>query len=131
MMPVERNPERGAGKLAGFLFFVFIAAAVYVGFKVVPVYVNNYEFQDALESEARFAITNRKAPDDIRNDVWKKVVELQIPVDKKDIQIKFPGGGGAGPMAMVDIDVPYEVNVEFPGYTLQLNFHPHGDNHTI
>ena len=65
----------------------------------MPVYVNNYEFQDALESEARFAITNRKAPDDIRNDVWKKVVELQIPVDKKDIQIKFPGGGGAGPMA--------------------------------
>ena len=27
MTPAERNPERGAGKLAGFLFFVFIAAA--------------------------------------------------------------------------------------------------------
>jgi hypothetical protein len=131
MMRVERNRELGAGKIAGFLFLLFVLAALYVGFKVVPVYVNNYEFQDALESEARFAITNRKAPDDIRNDIWKKVVELQIPVDKKDIQIKYPGSASAGPMGMVDIDVPYEVSVEFPGYTLQLNFHPHGDNHTI
>lgn len=126
-----RNPERGAGKLAGLLFFVFMGAIIYVGYKIVPVYVNNYEFQDALESEARFAITNRKAPDDIRNDVWRKVVELNIPVDKKDIQIKYPSAPNAGPMAMVDIDVPYVIDVEFPGYTLELNFHPHGDNHSI
>ncbi len=125
-----RNPERGAGKLAGLLFFVFLAAAIYVGWKIVPVYVNNYEFQDALESEARFAISNRKQPDDIRNDVWRKVVELNIPVDKKDIQIKYPSSGG-GPAALVDIDVPYVIEVEFPGYTLELNFHPHGDNHSI
>lgn len=129
MNAVERNPERGAGKLAGILFFVFIAIAIYVGWKIVPAFVNNYEFQDALQSEARFAITNRRQPDDIRNDIWKKIVELQIPVDKKDIQIKYPGGGG--PMALVDIDVPYSIDVEFPGYTLQLNFHPHGDNHSI
>jgi hypothetical protein len=131
MATAGRNSERGAGKIAGFLFLVFLAAVGYVAFKIVPVYVNNYEFQDALESEARFAITNRKAPDDIRNDVWRKVVELNIPVDKKDIQIKYPSAPGAGPMAMVDIDVPYVVEVEFPGYTLELNFHPHGDNHSI
>lgn len=129
MKAAERNPERGAGKIAGLMFFVFIAIAVYIGIKVVPVYVNNYQFQDALQSEARFAITNRRQPDDIRNDIWKKIVELQIPVDKKDIQIKYPGGGG--PMALVDIDVPYSIDVEFPGYTLQLNFKPHGDNHSI
>jgi len=131
MATAGRNSERGAGKIAGFLFFVFLAAIGYVGYKIVPVYVNNYEFQDALESEARFAITNRKAPDDIRNDVWRKIVELNIPVDKKDIQIKYPTSQGGGPMAMVDIDVPYVVEVEFPGYTLELNFHPHGDNHSI
>ena len=130
MMPRQRDPERGAGKIAGFLFFVVVAAVVYVGFKVVPVYVNNYEFQDSLESEARFAITNRRQPDDVRNDVYKKVVELNIPVDKKDIQIKYPSSG-QGPMGLIDIDVQYMVDVEFPGYTLELNFHPHGDNHSI
>jgi len=130
MTPRQRDPERGAGKIAGFVFFLFVAAVVYVGFKVVPLYVNNYEFQDALESEARFAITNRRQPDDVRNDIWKKVVELNIPVDKKDIQVKYPVSG-SGPMGLLDIDVPYTVDVEFPGYTLELNFHPHGDNHSI
>ena len=127
----DRNPEKGAGKIAGVLFFVFIGIAVYIGWKLVPIYVNNYEFQDALESEARFAITNRKQPDDIRNDVYRKVLELSIPVDKKDIQIHYPTATGGGPLALVDIDVPYSVDVEFPGYTLTLNFHPHGDNHSI
>jgi hypothetical protein len=51
-------------------------------------------------------------------------------VDKKDIQIKYPVSG-SGPMGLLDIDVPYTVEVEFPGYTLELNFRPHGDNHSI
>jgi hypothetical protein len=131
MESASRNPERGAGKLAGLMFFVFLGAVGYIAYKVLPVYVNNYEFQDALESEARFAVSNRKTPDDIRNDIWRKVVELNIPVDKKDIQIKYPASQGGGPAALVDIDVPYNIEVEFPGYTLELSFRPHGDNHSI
>jgi hypothetical protein len=107
-----------------------LAAAVYIGIKVVPYYVNNYEFQDALESEARFALANRKSVDDIVTDVYKKVRELDIPVDKKGIRVHYPAPE-AGVASIVEIDVDYSVNVEFPGYTLQLNFHPHADNHSI
>jgi hypothetical protein len=123
------NRERGAGKLAGIFAVLLFAAAIYASIKVIPIYVNNYQFQDALQEEARFAITNRKSPDDVVNDVYKKVQELGLPVTKKDIKISFGGADVMG--GTVELDVQYTVPVVFPGYTLQLNFHPHADNHSI
>ncbi|MFZ0736617.1 MAG: hypothetical protein WCA98_16235 [Candidatus Acidiferrales bacterium] len=131
MKLTRRESERGAGKLAGFLFLVVLAAAVFAAVKIVPVYVNNFELQDSIETESRFAVANRKSPDDIQTDVFKKVKDLGIPADKKDIHIKFSGGGEPGMPALVEIDVDYQVNVVFPGYTLPLNFHTHADNHSI
>lgn len=127
----ERRRERGEGKFASlFILFIF-AAAVYIGIKVVPAYVNNYEFQDAIETEARFALANRKGLDDIVTDVYKKVRELDLPIDKKDIHVRYPAPE-AGVASICEIDVQYTVSVEFiGGYTIQLNFHPHADNHTI
>jgi hypothetical protein len=125
-----RGREHGAGKFAGFFILFIFGCAVYIGIKVVPAYVNNYEFQDAIETEARFAIANRKQVDDIVTDVYKKVRELDLPLDKKDIHVHYPAPE-AGVASVVEIDVQYTVNVEFPGYTLQLSFHPHADNHSI
>jgi hypothetical protein len=127
----ERGRERGDGKFATFLILFIFAAAVYVGIKVVPAYVNNYEFQDAIETEARFALANRKQLDDIVGDVYKKVRELDLPVDKKDIHVRYPAPE-AGVASICEIDVQYTVSVEFiGGYTVPLTFHPHADNHTI
>jgi len=127
----ERGRERGDGKFATFLILFIFAAAVYVGIKVVPAYVNNYEFQDAIETEARFALANRKQLDDIVGDVYKKVRELDLPVDKKDIHVRYPAPE-AGVASICEIDVQYTVSVEFiGGYTVPLTFHPLADNHTI
>ncbi|MFZ0633990.1 MAG: hypothetical protein WA755_04090 [Candidatus Acidiferrales bacterium] len=131
MKLTEHERERGTGKLGGFIFLVVLAAAIFAAVKIVPIYVNNYELQDSIETESRFAVANRKSPDDIQIDVLKKVKELGIPAEKKDIHVKFSGGGEPGMPAMVEIDVDYQVDVTFPGYMLPLNFHTHADNHSI
>ncbi|MFZ0911155.1 MAG: hypothetical protein WA766_07535 [Candidatus Acidiferrales bacterium] len=125
-----RNRETGVGKFSGILFLAFVAFCVYVGIKAGPAFMNNYEMQDSMQSEARFALSSRKTTEEVRNDVFAEAQKLGLPVERKDIRVKYPGTE-QGLMGQVDLDVDYTVNVDLGFYTLQLNFHPHGDNHTI
>jgi hypothetical protein len=125
-----RNREKGVGKFGGILFLAVFALAVYVGVKVGPAFMDNYELQDALQSEARFALSSRKPVEEVRADVFKEVTKLGLPVEQKDIRVRYPSIE-QGLMGTVDIDFDYTVNVDLGFYTLPLNFHPHGDNHTI
>ena len=130
MVSESQNRERGSGKLGGFIFLLVLALGVWVGIKAGPAFMTNYELQDSMQSEARFALTNRKSVEDVRNDVFTEITKLGLPIDRKDIRVRYPSIE-QGLMGQVDIDIDYTVPVDLGFYTLQLNFHPHGDNHTI
>lgn len=121
----EPNGQRGGSKLNLIVTLLILGAIVYSAVKVVPAYFANYQFQDAIESEARFAIANKKAEDDIRDDVWRKAQDLSIPLSQKeDIKISVD-------RADVSITADYAVPVDLIVYKFNLEFHPHADNHTI
>jgi hypothetical protein len=126
----QRNTQLGEVKLGGIVFLIILLVAIYAGFKVFPAYYNNYQLQDAMQTEARFALTNRNTGSEVQDDVYKEVLRLGVPVDKKDIIVRFPDKTVAN-SGMVDIDIAYGLDVSFPNYTLHLDFHPHADNHTI
>jgi hypothetical protein len=126
----QRNTQLGEVKLGGIIFLIILLVAIYAGFKVFPAYYNNYQLQDAMQTEARFALTNRNSASEVQDDVYKEVLRLGVPVDKKDIVVRFPDKTVAN-NGMVDIDIAYGIDVTFPNYTLHLDFHPHADNHTI
>jgi hypothetical protein len=125
-----RPSERGEVKLGGLIFLLVFLLALYAGYKILPAYYDNYQLQDSMVTEARFALTNRNSASEVQDDVYKEVLRLGVPVDKKDIVVRFPDKTVAN-NGMVDIDIVYGVDVQFPNYTLHLDFHPHGDNHTI
>jgi Domain of unknown function (DUF4845) len=121
----HQNRERGGSKLNLIVTLLILGAMVFSAVKVVPAYFANYQFQDAIESEARFAISNRKAADDIRDDIWRKAQDLSIPLEKKeDITVSVD-------RASVSIATDYSVPVDLLLYQFKLDFHPHADNHTI
>ncbi len=122
---MSRDPQRGASKLKTTISLLILAALVYVGFKIVPAYVNNFELEDAMKTEARFAAVNRKTPEDVRNAIYKKIQELGIPARPEDIRVVPTSGYG------IRITVKYTVVVDLPGYTLRLNFQPTADNMSI
>lgn len=97
---------------------------VFTAVKIVPAYFANWQFQDAIETEARFAIANRKGEDEVRTDVFKKVQELGIPAKRDDIRVSLTEG-------MVNISLSYSVPVDLQVYQFKLDFHPHADNRTI
>lgn len=126
MMRADRIVERGGSKLSLVLTLAILAALVFGAVKIVPAYFANYQFQDAIQTEARFALTGypKKGEDDIRDDVWKKAQDLGISAKRDDIRVTLGGG-------TVDIGLDYSVPIDLKVYQFTLQFHPHADNHTI
>lgn len=122
----ERTGQHGGSKLNTLVTLVILGALVFLAVKIVPVYVNNFEFQDSIESESRFALSAypKKSVNDIRDDVFKKAQELNIPAKEDDIQVVVN-------QSDVDIDLAYTVPINLAVYQLNLQFHPHADNHNI
>jgi hypothetical protein len=124
----DQAGERGGARLRLALTLLFIGATILVAVEIVPPYFAYYQFEDAIKSEAKFALTGypKKSLDDIRNDIYKKAEELDIPASKDEIQLNVDSANGR-----VDIGLDYSVPIDLKVYQFTLQFHPHADNHTI
>ena len=116
--------QRGSSRLKLVLFVAVVVSMIYVGVKVIPILVNNMQFQDAIESTARFASVNRQTADDIRTAVLKEADNDDIPIAAQDIHVK----GDAG---HVEIAADYSVTVNLVVYQWTLNFHPYAKNNPL
>jgi hypothetical protein len=128
MTRVKQNGERGGARARLVLTLLFIAAMIFVAVEIIPPYFAYYQFQDAIRSEAKFALTGypKKSLDDIREDIYKKAQELDIPASRDAIQLSVDSQNGR-----VDIGLDYSVPIDLKLYQFTLEFHPHADNHTI
>jgi len=115
------------GTIKLILIFGLLGGLVYVGAEVIPPYFANYEFQDSLENEARMGTYSTRGEDTIRDAVFKRAQELEIPVTKEQIKVQRTGSQGNG---AVSIETQYTVHVDLPGYPMDLDFHPQSKNKT-
>lgn len=120
----NRNTQRGGSKFSSIMMLLVLAAMAFSAFKIVPAYFANYQLQDSMTTEARFAMVNRKNPNDVQDDVWKKIQELGIPAKKDDIVV-------TSDQNLVQIIVNYSVPVDLIVYQYSLQFHPQADNKAI
>jgi len=102
-----------------------IVSAVYLGAELIPVYYANYEFQDAISTEATLETYTTKPESDIQQMVFKKAQDLEIPVNKEQIKVLRHGSTGVGSLS---IQAPYDVHLDFPGYPVDLHFSVSTDN---
>lgn len=124
-MRFDRRRERGGATLKTVGALCIVGGLILTGIKVVPPYVNNYELQDSIETAARFAMANRRSPEDLKDQVFRKIRELGLNVRREDIQVTMT------PEGYVAISLNYSVPIDLPGYQFQLQFHPHADNRSI
>jgi hypothetical protein len=120
----DRSSERGGSKLNTVLTLLIVGFLIFSGVKIVPAYFANYQLQDSMQTETRFAIANHKGEEDIREDIWKKVQELEIPVKRENIKV-------SSEQRSVAISLDYVIPVDLRVYQFTLEFHPHADNHTL
>src|SRR5262249_13426177 len=120
----HRDSQRGAGRLKAVFWLAVLAAVAYVGIKLVPVLLNEYQFQDAMQTTARMATVTRQTPDAIRKTLFEEAQREDIPIQPDDIQIT----NGAG---KVTISAEYSVTVDLGVYQWTLNFHPSASNNSL
>jgi hypothetical protein len=102
-----------------------IVLIVVLGIKLLPVYVNNFEFEDAIKNDALQSTYSTKSEDEIRDAVMKHARDYDIELTPKQVHVSRNGSFGSGTL---DIEVSYSVPVSLPGYSTTLEFHPSSKN---
>jgi hypothetical protein len=116
--------ERGEGKLKAVLIIVVVLLVIYSAVKILPAYVSDYQLADKMQEQARFAVVNRYTEEQIRDNIFKTVQELDIPAKRDDIKVTASN-------AMVKISLNYTVPVDLFFYRTDLNFSPSSENKAL
>jgi len=112
----ERS-QRGGGRLKAVIYTAILIAAVFAAFKTVPAFVAEYELKDKMSEQARFAVVNRYTEEQIRDNIFKTIQDLDIPAKREDVKVQNTNHGLA-------ISVNYTVPVDLGVYQTELNFSP-------
>jgi hypothetical protein len=120
----RRRSERGEGKLKAIVYMAFVVLAIYSAVKIVPAYISDYQLSDKMQEQARFAVVNRYSEEQIRDNIFKVVQELEIPAKREDIKV-------AASSAVVKVSLKYTVPVDLFFYHMDLNFSPSSENKAL
>jgi cell division protein FtsL len=112
-----RNRQRGAGRIKAIIWTLILASFIYVSVKVVPILFNEYQFQDGIQTIARYASANRQSLEQINQAVLKEAEKDDLPIGANDIKVEAASGN-------VHISADYSVTVDLKVYQWTLNFHP-------
>lgn len=116
--------QRGEGRLKAIVYTVVLISTVYAAFKIVPAYVAEYQLNDKMQEQARFAVVNRYNEDQIRDIIFKEVQDLDIPAKREDIKV-------SATRAEVRISLDYTVPVDLMVYKVDLHFTPSSQNKSL
>lgn len=119
-----RRLERGEGRLKGILIVVMIVLAIYTAWKMVPPYVNDYQLSDKMQEQSRYAMVNHYTVEQIRDNIYKVMVDLDIPAKKEDIKIVADGN-------VVRVSLDYMVPVDVLVYHTDLHFTPNSETKSL
>ena len=123
-MAGARHGERGEGKFKAVFMLVILVLAIYCAVKLVPPYIAEYQLSDKIQEQARFAIVNHSTEEQIRNNIFKTIQDLEIPAKKEDIKIVSND-------QVVKITVDYRVPVDLLAYHVDLHFQPTSENKSL
>jgi hypothetical protein len=119
-----RLSDSGRITLKGLLTVAFFVALTYSGAKILPVYVDNFELQDYIQSQTPYWLTQRITAEAIRKTVLAKAQDLDLPVEEEDVTVEAN-------QYKVSIVIDYYVPVDLKVYMLQLHFTPASENKSI
>jgi hypothetical protein len=120
----RRGSQRGEGKFKAIVFTVVLVVGIFLAFKLVPAYVAEYQLQDKMQEMARFGIANRYSEEQVRDNVFKVVQDLELPVKREDIKVSVS-------QSVVKVSLEYTVPVDLLVYSTELHFSPSSENKSI
>ncbi len=115
-MLVFLRSQRGVGRLKVFIILVLLGAALHVGFKIVPVYMDSENMKDTMSTKAGLAQVLKD--EEIMNDLVNKAKDLDLPLkDETFIIIRDTD------RRKMTIKTAWDVEVHFFGGLYVHNYH--------
>ena len=119
-----RTNDSGNGRAKAILSILFLIAVIFVGIKIIPVYVNSYEMDDYIRQQTPFWLTQRASNEAIQNQILNKAQELNLPITADQVKVQASG-------ALVNVALDYTVPVDLLVTTISLHFAPSAENKQI
>jgi hypothetical protein len=120
-LPFPRRSQRGGGTIKAILWTAILVYGAFAAYRIIPAYVAEYQLADKMQEQARFAVVNRYSEDQIRDNIFKVVQDLEIPVKRDQIKI-------VDTQQVVKISMDYTIPVDLLVYHLDLHFTPASEN---
>jgi len=105
--------QSGDGKLGCILWSLLLVVGGMIGWKAIPVKIASSELYDYMVEQAKFA--QRSKPDALKERIYKKAREVNLPLDKRDIRVERRGD-------RILMGASFTVPLEFPGYVYYWDF---------
>ena len=121
---LSRRSQRGGGTLKAIVWTVILVYGAFAAYRILPAYVAEYQLVDKMQEQARFAVVNRYTDEQIRDDIFKVVLDLEIPMKREQIKV-------INTSKVVSISMDYTVPVDLLVYHLDLHFTPSSENKSI
>jgi hypothetical protein len=116
--------QRGGGTIKAIVWTVILVYGAFVAYKILPAYVAEYQLADKMQEQARFSVVNRYTEEQIRDNIFKVVKDLEIPVKREEIKI-------VDTPEVVKISMDYTIPVDLLVYKLNLHFTPSSENKSL
>ena len=116
--------ERGFVSFSLILGLALLAAIVFSAIRLLPPYISNYQFQDAIDNLARTATYSTITEADLRKDVMREARGVGIQLQDKQVVVQKE-------RSSVNIRISYEVPVDLLARQVVLKFAPSAGNRNI
>ncbi len=118
-----RPSESGVGRAKAIFAIVFLLAVAYCGWKIIPVYVNNYEFNDDIRQLAIQSTVDRSSAEAVQNKILAYAKDLGLPVKRENVTVQVGN--------KVSISVDYTVPIDLKVYIWMKEFVDSAENNQI
>ena len=116
--------ERGFLSFAAIFSLLVAVVFVFLGLRLLPPYIGNFQLQGAVEDLARTATYSRMSETEIRGAVIARASEYGIDLQNNQVTVRATANS-------VGIAVQYTVQVDLLASQLELSFQPSAENRNI
>jgi hypothetical protein len=121
---VSSRSQRGGGTIKAIIWSAILIYGAFVAYKILPAYVAEYQLADKMQEQARFSVVNHYSDEQVRDNIFKVVKDLEIPVKREEIKVVANSD-------VVKISMDYTIPVDLLVYQLNLHFTPSSENKNL
>jgi hypothetical protein len=111
-------------RLKALIWLLVLVSAMYVVFKVAPVWYANYQFQSDIDQIVVTESYSTRTEGELQQIVASRAKSYGIPLRPEQIRVQRIG-------TQLTISADYTVEIEIPGYPFEMTFHPNSKNRRI